>query len=343
MARLTDFLKTVRTECFMSFANKTYRSMNSVKNYFWFTLRYNALRHHSGRTGFTLIFLVSLVCTFKPLEPVVIVVHGSFAQSKTWWRPGGDFFDQLMLSAVQKGHEVVPFGWSGNPSEKDITLAGELLAWLMLSYPAQEHIVLVGHSHGGNVVNYATQVAYKELEKRLHETSELQPQALMDLVATLRTTAISEKDKALALGRTWLIDKIYLLGTPVGVKDCYPRMEIVGSVLNLYSRGDYVQQVLGMYGRTFPQHGRLANLELTTGTTMQGRQQPGHFKLHSSAIGHWLLSIPESLAAAKSGNFENFEYGDGIINFDRDTGPVYIQNKTPSVQARGLAVSETKN
>lgn len=327
----------------MSFANKMYRSMNSVKNYFWFTLRYNALRHHSGRTGFTFIFLVSLVCTFQSLEPVVIVVHGSFAQSKTWWRPGGDFFDQLMLSAVPKGHEVVPFGWSGNPTEKEITLAGQLLAWLVLSYPAQEHIIIVGHSHGGNVVNYATQVAYQELEKRLHELHDLQPHMLMDLVTTLKTTAVSEKDKALALGRKWLVDKIYLLGTPVGVKNCYPHMEIVGSVLNLYSCGDYVQQVLGMYGRKFPKHERLANLEVTMGTTTQGRQQPGHFKLHNSDIGRWLLSIPEECALARRGNFENFVYDDGIVNFDRDVEPVYIQNKTPSIQTRGPADSEIKN
>ncbi len=288
------------------------------------------------------VFLWCLLGTLQTLEPVVIVVHGSFAQSKTWWRPGGDFFDQLMVCALQKGHEVVPFGWSGNPTEKDITQAGQLLAWLILSYPAQEHIIVIGHSHGGNVVNYATQVAYQELEKRLQETHSLQPHMLMDLVATLRTTAVSEKDKALALGRKWLIDKIYLLGTPVGVKDCFPRMEIVGSVLNFYSRGDYVQQVLGMYGRTFPHHERLANLEVTTGTTTQGRQQPGHFKLHSSTIGRWLLSIPEECAIARRGNFENFVYGDGIVNFEQAAEPVYIKRTAPDFTKKPEAVVVTQ-
>jgi hypothetical protein len=277
--------------------------------------------------NFRIVPLISLIFLFQPLEPVVIIVHGSFAQGKPWWRPGGEFFDEIALQAAQLGHETVPFGWSGNPSEKDITLAGELLAWLILSYPVNEHIILVGHSHGGNVVTHATQVIYQEVKKR---SQKLQPstQNFMDLVATARQETLPPRVHV----KQYLIDKIYMLGTPSGVKDCFPHMDVVGSVLNFYSTNDYVQQVLGLYGRVLPAHERCANLEVTTTFTKHGKkmsQKPGHFELHSRCIGHWLLQIPDALASEHRGNFEKFAYDTGSITFDSDAGPMYKIGTTP--------------
>jgi hypothetical protein len=288
------------------------------------------LKKHSPRTGFKAILagiFISLIFFFQTLEPVVIVVHGSFAQGKPWWRPGGEFFDQVSIQAAHLGHETVPFGWSGNPSEKDISSAGELLAWLILSYPMNEHIILIGHSHGGNVINYATQMVHKEITKRLQGVSA-PGNNFMDLIATVRGELMVPR----AQRKPYLIERIYLLGTPAGVKNCSPQMDVVGSALNFYSTNDYIQQVVGFYGRMLKGHERVANLEVTRTFTKQGKkvtQRPGHFELHSGCIGNWLLQIPETLAADHRGDFGKFSFGNGAVNFDDDVCPTYTIRTTP--------------
>jgi hypothetical protein len=273
--------------------------------------------------------LLSLIFLFQPLQPVVILVHGSFAQGVTWWRPGGDFFNQIALQSAQLGHEIVPFGWSGNPTEADIALSGELLAWLILSYPITERIVLIGHSHGGNVVTYATQVVHKEITKRLQNDAP-DNQTFMDLVATVRSDAKAMMPCTPL--KPYLIDKVYLLGAPAGVKGCFPQMDVIGSVLNFYSTNDRVQQVLGLYGRTLATHDRIANLEVTLSFTRSGKkvnQKPGHSDLHNDCIGRWLLQIPEVMATEHQGNFENFAFGNGSIDFDCHGCPSYNVKTTP--------------
>src|SRR5580692_7758644 len=106
-----------------------------------------------------LIACVTIFTTLS-LHPVVIVVHGSFGATLDWWKPGGDFFIPLEIQAKELGHQVVPFCWSGNPVESQIDGAAGVLAKLIISYPAGTCIILVGHSHGGNVINRATQLLY---------------------------------------------------------------------------------------------------------------------------------------------------------------------------------------
>ena len=100
-----------------------------------------------------------LFCSFTA-EAVVIVIHGSFAADRGWWSTSGEFFKAVEKEAARLGERVVPFCWSGHPSAKLIDVAGHNLAWLILSYPRNEHITVIAHSNGGNVVNAASRALF---------------------------------------------------------------------------------------------------------------------------------------------------------------------------------------
>jgi len=76
------------------------------------------------------LFLLSSI----NLDAVVIVIHGSFATTRSWWTPKGAFFKEIERQANCFGEVVVPFGWSGYPTAEHIGVAGMALAKLILSY-----------------------------------------------------------------------------------------------------------------------------------------------------------------------------------------------------------------
>jgi hypothetical protein len=307
-------------------------------------------------------YLVLIFSLYVQLDAVVIIVHGSFSAKKMWWKPGGYFFKEIEREAKKLGQAVVPFCWSGEPMEKEITDAGTVLAKLIMSYPVQEHIILIGHSHGGNVINYASQLVYDPLKKIFEQMankplSEIlaqaqaqltlngsiapqnqrptslpaQPFHWWDMVPTVKSSVSINADldrgaRPKPTEKKYLIDRVYLLGTPVDTKTFAPQMEVIGSLVNIFSEGDVIQPVFGMYGRHYPLQARLANLE--TLIKERGKTaliKPGHSKLHSKLIGQWLLFVPDLLADQKLGNFELFAYAkDGKIIFDDILGPQYV-------------------
>lgn len=100
--------------------------------------------------------LVLTSCVFTASKPVVILIHGSFAVQEPWARPYGDFYQELESQAFGFGRKLVPFAWSGSPTAAEIFIAAMRLIRLVESYPADEEIILIGHSHGGNVINLAS-------------------------------------------------------------------------------------------------------------------------------------------------------------------------------------------
>ena len=122
----------------------------------------------------TAFFLLSIFF-LAPLHPVVIIVHGTYAITSTWCRPGGAFFDELEKQAEKEGEVVVPFSWSGKNSHKARIRGAESLAKLLLSYPKKEKITILGHSHGGNIINLVSQMIHQaKLGIMSEETPELE-------------------------------------------------------------------------------------------------------------------------------------------------------------------------
>lgn len=290
------------------------------------------------------LLLLAAFHLFSPtLYPVVILVHGSFGVTQNWWRPGGDFFTELEAQAKILGHVVVPFCWSGKPTDYDITRGAEVLAKLVVSYPPQESIIFVGHSHGGNVINKATQLLFDPLPDILAQASS---RPLADILATAQAQTTSNASvtqtycpkanpnqhfyvldfsPTLRQDRRYLIEKIYLLGTPVCVEKYHPQMQVVRCLINLFSEGDLIQPVLGLYQRQYPLHDRIANLEVSVQRDRECQLvNPGHSELHDRLIGRWLLYIPDLLQKQGLDNFECFSYGiDGHITCNENSHPHY--------------------
>lgn len=85
---------------------------------------------------------------------LIILVHGTFATQESWHRPGGDFYQAIQQQLPN--HRIHPFVWSGKFDNKERLAAGQRLASLVDKIPISHDIIIIGHSHGGNVALIAT-------------------------------------------------------------------------------------------------------------------------------------------------------------------------------------------
>ena len=296
---------------------------------------------------FKLVLILFFGALFSTLNSVVILVHGSFGINQDWWRPGGDFFSALESQAKKQGHVVVPFCWNGTPNDEEIFKAAEVLVKLIESYLGRDKIILVGHSHGGNVINKATQLLYDRLSDILAEVASSSCTDILSLAKMqLAASNLIPQNPASYLipapiphhysqtldfkptlreKKIYPIERVYLLGTPVCPQRYFPQMGAIAALINLFSEGDRIQTVLGMFDRRYPPHDRIANVSVSfkQGISYQSIS-PGHSELHDMLIGHWLINIPDMLKGDGVGNFERFSYvHDGHITFDEKSHPLY--------------------
>ena len=112
--------------------------------------------------------LLFFLLTFSYLNSIVIIVHGTFSHNEDWHRLGGDFYEELQKQAQEIGHSVKTFLWSGNLSDRARIDAAIELAKLIIHYEDEE-IIVVGHSHGGNVINFASRLLFDPIEYAMNE------------------------------------------------------------------------------------------------------------------------------------------------------------------------------
>ncbi|MBX9830530.1 alpha/beta fold hydrolase [Candidatus Babeliales bacterium] len=281
--------------------------------------------------------LIFFFLSFSPLKSVVILVHGSFASQETWHKPEGDFFSELEKQAHMLNHKTISFCWPGMPTTAAIVASGQTLAKLMLSYPPTEQIIVIGHSHGGNVINIASQLLNTAttnafdadfLLSLTHTTRKYEP-ALFELfckaLPQIKTLFYLYQQQWRSIP-TFAIHAAYFLGTPIDAQTFMPNMKVIKHVYNLYSHGDLIQPVLGFFQRALPTHERIANLSVTIKNTgIIPSDQPSHAQLHHPLVARWLLCIPHELGQQKVGNFENFNYANGHIYFEPELGPTYTK------------------
>jgi hypothetical protein len=109
----------------------------------------------------------------KPI--VILLTHGTFA------RENNDFAQEehLFFRGVKRYAQVesirqkapvllVTYQWEGNNSSPHRVGAGTYLANIMNTYFNNHHTILISHSHGGNVVNYATRLVEKPVDLIVH-------------------------------------------------------------------------------------------------------------------------------------------------------------------------------
>lgn len=292
---------------------------------------------------FSIFFLLSI---HGMSYAVVILVHGSFSTSSIWHSTDGAFFKSLEESAKTLNQSVVTFNWSGTPTQKEITKAGKMLAKLIASYHKDDIIILIGHSHGGNVINIASQKLYDieaeilerashvsadDLEKVLSAKHGLVPDPVhiqtnklnyeFDFIVTTRNP-----EKNVAKKHQYKIDSVYLLGTPVDTQIYAPQMSVIQYLFNFYSSGDGVQTVVWFYGKKYPIHERITNIQLKIrdGKTNQD-YDPSHRGVHHSIVGGWLLLIPFKLKADNVEGFKEFELGKNYaMTFQEKSWPITV-------------------
>lgn len=168
---------------------------------------------------------LTFFCTNKA-KTVFITVHGTWGASESWYVPGGDFFDSLENSAQCYDGTVVPFRWSGKNHPDERKKAAHHLAKLIQTYDeTNTSIVLITHSHGGNVGILASQIlhTYPENSQKIH--------------------------------------LFYAIATPVNA-DIYPNMDIINYFYNFFSLEDMIQSVCGMFEREYRCHERIANIRI---------------------------------------------------------------------------------
>jgi RHS repeat-associated protein len=90
---------------------------------------------------------------------IVIIIHGTWAKDADWTKPGP------FVNAVERtfNDTSYSFTWSGENTKFARSAAALGLAWFIESLPEGEPIVIVAHSHGGNVVK-----AYSQMERARH-------------------------------------------------------------------------------------------------------------------------------------------------------------------------------
>lgn len=303
---------------------------------------------------FIFSILLTNIITFSA-KGVIILVHGTFAANATWCNPRGKFFQELENQARQFNQTIVPFTWSGNPKHIDIIQGSENLVKLIASYPKNEEIILIGHSHGGNVINFASRLlndpveeimesqtieeAYSEIfniiDKILIRTNanpkNTQEKTLSNIDNNKNEEIISSIKKTLeeinnlkakkqvdlkSKSKKHIIKTVYLLGTPIDTNIYSPSMRVIENLYNFYSLGDIIQTVLGLYQQTFPPMERITNLKILIKNCSYFSHNPGHIQLHDEIIAKWILHIPDI--------FDNFESeNNGEIFFDGEKQPLY--------------------
>ena len=168
----------------------------------------------------SILFSFSLLATTRYL-----IIHGTWSKQFDWFMPGGDFYDAL-ANQIPPG-TVSFFLWSGkNRDDSRREAAQKLVEYIQLFYSSKDELILIGHSHGGNVALLASQLMGNIPNNQHH------------------------------------IHTLFTLGTPISKMSYWPDMNVIEKLYNLFSFNDFVQPVLGCFEREFPAHERITNIEV---------------------------------------------------------------------------------
>ena len=87
-----------------------------------------------------------------------LLVHGTFARNDTWWQPRGDFHNYLLANVLPDLYTGADrFDWSGSYSDAArLIAASDLQTWIS-NHNVTDPLIM-GHSHGANVILLATQL-----------------------------------------------------------------------------------------------------------------------------------------------------------------------------------------
>lgn len=276
----------------------------------------------------------STTTTTEKKDIEIIIVHGTFAANFDWYQEGGDFYEAVLLTAKKEfccPVTILPFKWTGylgclSRIEASTKLAEHIIA-------SDKKTYTIGHSHGGNIINLATQILALSIENidpkekvqkienmtsklfekekeyfTSEETRQVQEklsskeeitEALTRSIKTISENLISRAMITTGHDPKFLIETNFLLATPVDPVDLSPSESIVKQSFNLFSKNDMVQPLFGLYSRTYGQNRKIitdASVIFQTTDKITNKplfDYPGHTDMHSEDIGKILFLIPK--------------------------------------------------
>jgi hypothetical protein len=307
----------------------------------------------------TLTLIFSLTLLIPNLKSVVILVHGSYESHSQWCTPGGIFYQELEKAAKNLNQKLIPFSWSGLPTDDQIIKGAESLAKIILSYPENEKLTIIGHGHGSNVINFATQLlfdptqdltetntydnasnypevsilisqAYNEAntQKTPQPETTLLVKKAIETIGKLRSEKMELQEQIIQKQHKKLyIEKVCLISPPVDIKKFAPQMKIIQHVYNYYSTSEPTINLFD-HEKTYPKIERLVNFKIQfLNTESFILYNPTPIEIINPILARWILFIPEKLQEEKIGFFENFTtLKDAKIQFKEGKRPVYLIN-----------------
>lgn len=309
------------------------------------------------------ILFILFLSFLNQLSCVVILVHGPYESHSSWCNPGGNFYKELENSAKSLNQNLIPFSWSGLPTDEQIIKGAESLARVILSYPSNEKIIIIGHGHGSNVINFATQLifdpkhdtsytttdennvptdvsilisqAYKNTQKGIvSEKTQLVKNALEnvikwreehDLKNSTENTTIQPQAQQISNIKKYLIEKVCLISPAVDMEKFSPQMNIIKNVYGYYSTSNPTITIFG-HEKLYPKQDRIVNFKVQfLNCESFTLYSPTPIEMLNPIIARWILFIPEKLQEEKIGFFENFTYlQNAKIQFAEGKRPIYL-------------------
>jgi hypothetical protein len=83
------------------------------------------------------------------------------------------------------------------------------------------------------------------------------------------------------------ITAFFALAAPVNTNQYLPPMKVIQRFYNFFSCNDFVQPVMGIFGRVYPKHPRIANIRLFINDL-----EPDHTQMHDPLIAQCVPSLP---------------------------------------------------
>lgn len=284
------------------------------------------------------IFLYFLLGSFSFINPLVTIIHGTFAAGTKWSNPGGDFFEAIKKEASLRGHKTISYNWSGELSLEGRMRAAHGLAALILSYPETIEHILIGHSHGGNVISLTSQLINAALSSDYELKNSVKnivhdltfyksphyKKNVFPLNAALRATkgALIDLKKRMHHSKSYsskkknIITTAFFLGTPISEYAHRHNMDVIGKIISLYSLGDYVQTLVGE--RTFIPQKNVINIKVTL-----NNYNPRHEEIHAETIGKGLLALHDAKFLR-----------DGTVAFNDNKMPFFIPAETKQLRQK---------
>ena len=87
---------------------------------------------------------------------LILLVHGTFAKNAPWTSEDS-FFSKQLKEEIKESYDIGTFQWNGKNSHSSRIRAGKELSEGVLECikKGYKKLILIGHSHGGNVILYA--------------------------------------------------------------------------------------------------------------------------------------------------------------------------------------------